>query len=207
MIKVYVVGGYYNYTNWIENHTIVKKLEDADLILFAGGEDVHPSLYKEPTGQFTSANIRRDLEEKKYYKEAKHLKKPVISICRGSQFICVMNGGKLVQHQENPSFLHNIQTYDGRTLEVTSTHHQAAFPYNLPKENYELIGWSENLSRFHVDGNNEEMSPPYEAEVVYYPKSNDLGIQSHPEMYNNKEVHVYFNNLIKEKLLCKKQSR
>ena len=93
-----------------------------------------------------------------------------------------MNEGLLVQHQNNPSFYHKIKTYDGKELEMTSTHHQAAFPFNLPKENYKILGWTENMLDFHQDGNQQEMHPEKECEVVYYPKTNCLGIQPHPEM-------------------------
>lgn len=44
-MKIYVVGGADNYVNFIENVQLVEKLEDAQLVVFTGGEDVTPSLY------------------------------------------------------------------------------------------------------------------------------------------------------------------
>lgn len=92
-----------------------------------------------------------------------------------------MSGGKLVQHQEHPGEKHEIYTKDGKNIRVTSSHHQAQFPFGLPKEEYTILGWSEKLLSFHKDGNNDEMNPEKECEDVFYSKNNCLGIQSHPE--------------------------
>lgn len=130
----------------------------------------------------TYANQARDRYEMQQFTEAVKLGKHIIGICRGSQFLCVANGGHLVQHQDNPLFIHRINTYDDQELDITSTHHQAAYPFNLPKEDYQILGWTENLSPYHEDGNEEELNPPVECEIVLYPKSKCLGIQGHPEM-------------------------
>ena len=42
-MKIYVVGGDLNYANWISDKEFVQTPEEADLVLFTGGEDVHPS--------------------------------------------------------------------------------------------------------------------------------------------------------------------
>jgi GMP synthase-like glutamine amidotransferase len=160
----------------------VDEIESADLVVFTGGEDVDPSLYDKRRHPTTSSNLARDIYEKEYYEMARELNKAIIGICRGSQFLCVMNGGILVQHQNNPSFLHNIQTIDGE-YEITSTHHQAAFPFVLPKENYQILGWTDKMLPFHFgESFEEELNPNPECEIVFYPKSRSLGIQGHPEM-------------------------
>lgn len=181
--KIFVVGGSNNYANWMEGELTGKMIE-ADLVVFTGGEDVSPSLYGESAHRYTHFNIHRDLREQKVFEQAVGLKKHIIGICRGSQFSCVMSGGKLVQHQQNPSFLHDIFTYDGRELEITSTHHQAQFPWNLPKDEFKLLGFSVGLSSFHEDGNQKELlgAADRECEIVYYPKTRALAIQGHPEM-------------------------
>lgn len=73
--------------------------------------------------------------------------------------------------------------FDGRVIEITSTHHQSAYPYNLSKDHYNVIGWTKGISAFHEDGNIKELPLPdnKEAEIVYYPVINALGIQGHPE--------------------------
>lgn len=196
--NVYVVGGDVNYANWFDDYKITKKLEDSDLVIFTGGEDVHPSLYGEPVGKRTYCNLKRDLAEKKIFEKAKALKIPMIGICRGSQFLCVMNGGKLVQHQNNPEYIHDVKTAYHGTLKITSTHHQAAYPFNLSKYEYNIIGWTENLSEFHLDGNDNELKPEKECEIVEYYRSKSLGIQGHPEHLSYQKDYPESINTLKK---------
>lgn len=200
-LKVFVVGNYTEYANWLPNYVLCKNIEDSNLVLFTGGEDVSPSLYGEPVGKKTSFNIKRDLFEMDMYDKAVKLNKPMLGICRGSQFLCVMNGGRLVQDQENRHFVHPIKTWDGRLLNITSTHHQAQYPYDMGKGSYHVIGWTDGLSNRHLDGNNKEISekPFKEAEIVFYPTNNSLGIQGHPEyddMKHYPETMEYLKDLV-----------
>ena len=210
--KVYVVGGENNYANWLPNTKIVKSFDNADLILFTGGEDVTPKYYGEPKHPATHCNEERDKREAEIFKKAKQAGKKMLGICRGSQFLCVMNGGKLVQHQENTRYIHKINVtfgdYKDRIILITSTHHQAQYPYNLPKWDYKIIGWTNGTSDIHQDGNEKELNPEKECEIVYYKKTKSLGIQGHPEhvnyQTNNKEsmgvLYDLFNNFINDKL-------
>src|SRR6266446_2592686 len=95
--KIYVVGSSRQYANWMQGE-LVDNIEDADLVLFTGGEDVDPRMYKEPRNPHTGCNLDRDIQEAREFYLANKLKKHIIGICRGSQFTCVMSGGKLVQH-------------------------------------------------------------------------------------------------------------
>ena len=198
--KIYVVGGCNGYANWMQGE-LVNSIEDCDLVVFTGGEDVDPSMYGEPMGFRTYSNLSRDKYEEKYFKLACALSKKIAGICRGSQFLSVMNGGKLVQHQSNPNYIHPIKTYDGKILNISSTHHQAQYPYNLSTDKYSILGWTDNLCGFHLDGNEEELSPPKECEIVFYPP-NCLGIQGHPEsLFDNKEYDdtiIWLQNLLNQ---------
>ena len=181
--SVYVVNGMNDYVNWMQM-PITKKLEDATLICFCGGEDVSPQMYNEPRHSTTRCNPFRDVYEEKIFNNALALKKHMIGICRGSQFLCVMNGGKLVQHQENKFYEHFLFTPDKKDISITSTHHQAQYPWNLKEgKDFKLLGWTKNLSKFHLDGNGKELckTKEYEVENVYYPKTKCLGYQGHPE--------------------------
>jgi len=181
-IKVFVVGNSIGYANWIPNRELVSTMEECDLVLFTGGEDVNPKYYNQPAHQTTSFNNARDIKEIKAFNEAKSLNKHILGICRGAQLACGLIGGKLVQHMENNDYTHLIKTSTGEEITVTSLHHQAQYPFDLPESDYKILGWSENESRYHFDGYNKEMNPPKECEIVYYPKIKCLGIQSHPEM-------------------------
>jgi gamma-glutamyl-gamma-aminobutyrate hydrolase PuuD len=199
-IKVYVVGGDVNYANWIPAHELVDTLEEATLCLFTGGEDIDPSLYNEPKGSLTSSNLQRDLEEKEIFLKAQKLDIPCLGICRGSQFLCVMAGCRLVQHQENPFSEHEIITYDNKKINITSTHHQAAYPFNMV--GVKLLAWTLDISSVHLDGNGREMNPRFEAEIVLYRRTNSLGIQGHPEFRsyqnnpNNQASISYLQDLL-----------
>ncbi len=201
-IKVYHVAKMGQYSNWIPNRVIVDKIEDADLVIFEGGEDVNPKYYNADKHHTTSYNNNRDQYEIGLYNKAKELGKPCCGICRGSQFLCVMSGGQLVQHQEHPGEKHELTTFDGKTVRVTSSHHQAQLPYDLPQEDYKILGWTKDLLKYHKNGNNDEISPEFECEDVVYYKTNCLGIQSHPEWCfppnsdSEKEMIAHYQELL-----------
>ncbi len=178
----------------------MQTVAEADLVFFAGGEDVSPKVYGQPSHPTTYCSPQRDAEEMAIYKEAKELNKKMLGICRGSQFLCAMQpGGMLVQDQPNRLAYHPMLTNKGETIRVSSTHHQAQYPFNMKKEDYNVIGWTENLHDFHKDGNNKELGPKQECEIVHYPKANALGIQSHPEyMDYDHESNLWMRKLLND---------
>ena len=95
MKKIFVVGNALNYSSWIDNHQLVDKVEDADIVLFTGGEDVDPSLYgckKHPT---TSSNLQRDLEEKAIFEQVRQ-DQICLGICRGLGIMALVKHGELL---------------------------------------------------------------------------------------------------------------
>lgn len=183
MRKIYVVGGANGYSNWMQG-IIVNKIEDANLVVLIGGADMSPELYNEPKGQFTYCDDQDDIRDLAAFKKAQELNIPMVGVCRGNQALCIFSGGRLVQHQENPNFIHKMKTYDDKVILVSSTHHQAAYPYNMNPNDYKILGWTNGISKVHLNGLNEEISDKQfnEVEVIYYPKTNCLGIQPHIEM-------------------------
>ena len=178
--RIYVVGGDYGYANWCEA-IVVPHMEDANIVMFTGGEDVSPSLYGKKPHPHTYFSPRRDAEEVAEYKRARELDLPLIGICRGAQFLCVMAGGLLVQHQSHP-FAHPIKTSDGKKIIVSSLHHQRQYIEPI-KDQAILLGWAEHLSPdSYGEDENDRMDEAQEAEMVYYKNIRALGIQSHPEM-------------------------
>jgi hypothetical protein len=186
--KIYIVGGGAAYANWMQG-VIVPNMKDADLVVFTGGEDVTPALYNRAPHPTTYYNRTRDIEEQIEFNNALLANKPMIGICRGSQFLCVMAGGILVQNQRHPNW-HPIETSDGKIIMVTSTHHQRQYPWTLPNDAYNIIGWC-NLSPYSQgESEDDDLSRDpsvaseslEEVEICYYKKINALAIQSHPEM-------------------------
>lgn len=192
MRKIYVVGNSIEYTNWMQGE-LVDTMKDADLIVFTGGEDVNPDYYNSKLGKHTYINDNRDKYEISEFLKALSLGKKMCGICRGSQFLCVMSGGSLVQHQSHPSNIHKMFTYTNEIIDVSSSHHQAQYPFDLPKENYKILGYTKNLCNYHLNGNNTELNPEFEVEDCIYYKINALGIQSHPEWLYDSNYQITIN--------------
>lgn len=158
-----------------------------DIVVFTGGEDVSPNFYNEETGKYTHSNIERDIIEDGIFNKYKRKGCLFIGICRGAQFLTVMNNGKLIQHVEGHSVskTHPIMDYSTSTYNMTSTHHQMMYPFNLDKKQYKLIAWSKYFrSETYLDGTNNEIELDLEflePEIVFYPDTKSLCIQGHPE--------------------------
>jgi gamma-glutamyl-gamma-aminobutyrate hydrolase PuuD len=208
--KIYVVSGLSAHANWMCGE-IVSRMEDADLVVFPGGADVNPKLYGEQCHKWTRFDDHLDERDKKEFDRAKALGKKMVGICRGAQFLCVMAGGKLVQHQSNMKEFHPIYTYDGEVIKVSSEHHQAMYPWVLDKKKFEVLGWSTGLSLYHEGSDQKELvigNVPFdmEVEVAFFPEIQALGIQAHPEwqypkVYNDqehKDAISYFRVLLNQ---------
>ncbi len=120
-----------------------------DGILFTGGQDVSPELYREaPMGSLVSCCKKRDEMETIVLREALENEKSVLGICRGIQLINAALGGTLYQdiptqcpseirHHQKPPYhvpVHSVKIAAGSPLydclqvgelQVNSYHHQA----------------------------------------------------------------------------------
>lgn len=116
-----------------------------------------------------------------------------------------MNGGLLVQHVHNHAIgrTHGISNGDV-VYEITSTHHQMQYPYNLNKEDYDLLFVAEQRISECYEGDKIEPDPILEngePEIVLYHKNGFpkcLAVQGHPEMIPNSPVAKMISNLVKE---------
>jgi len=194
---------------FMEHGTIIhnaNKLEDADLVVFTGGHDVSPYLYGDSKHPLSSCSSPRDNKEQDTFTKAYIMSIPMVGICRGAQFLNVMNNGLMLQHVDNHSIggTHRMLTKEGRELNVTSTHHQLM----IPNEG-EIIGWSAGLVQTYETGgklNRLEITKPFrqqggfviEPEVVYWERTGALGVQYHPEYMNpDSDGWLYFQELLK----------
>lgn len=202
MKKVFVVGHDKLYSKWIKDHELVDNLEDADIVMFTGGEDVDPSLYGCEKHETTYSYLKRDLAEKAAFEQVKP-HQLCVGICRGSQFLCVMNGGLLIQNvNHHASFgTHAIKSLGSpATYEITSTHHQMQYPFNLSENWYDVLYYAQRRSDYY-EGDKIEY-PPVEPEIVLYhrpgyPKC--LAIQGHPEMMRDEAPVIKMLNTLIEK--------
>lgn len=202
-MKAYVVGGSNNYVNFIENVELTDKLEDAKLVVFTGGEDVTPSLYGCKKHESTCCNPIRDEYERDIFNKINPNTQVCYGCCRGSQFLTVMNGGKLVQDVINHAIYgtHGIICEDRKIYEITSTHHQMMYPYNLNDSDYDILFKSFNAIShvYEGDGIDVDKIKYNDPEIILYHKENlpkCLAVQGHPEMIPDSLVSKMINKLI-----------
>ena len=164
-----------------------------DLVCFTGGEDVTPALYNEKALSVTHSNYNRDNQEQISYEQYKDINK--VGICRGGQFLNVMNGGKMWQHVEGHATGQDHIVHDlvyGQEVLCTSTHHQMMIPAVTGE--VEVLGIADKRSDTYISSIARD-APTYDMEVVWYPTSRSLCFQPHPE-YSNKDCEAYFFDLV-----------
>lgn len=182
---------------------------DADVIQFTGGEDVDPSLYDEAVHPRTYFSRDRDEECIELWQMAKANGIPMTGICRGGQFLNVMNGGKMFQHCDGHGIwgTHEAIIRESRVkVQVTSTHHQIMRPnYGTSivlMEAPKLGTFKEHMSLQRDEivhrGVWEITNQPEgeDCEAVFYPDTLSLCYQPHPEYCDEKsscvQAYKYF---------------
>ncbi len=156
-----------------------------DILLFTGGADVDPFMYNRlPIAQSGPFNLVRDLKEERIYRT--HPDNLKVGVCRGAQFLHVMNGGVLLQHIAHDTHLGNHEITPEwfadpvvyHEFNVTSTHHQGII--------------SSGKGEVMV------MEPGTEiCEVVWYEDTNSFCFQPHPE-YGHEPTRALFQLLLGE---------
>lgn len=187
MKKVYVVGLWTEYASWIKDCELVDNLGEADIVLFTGGADVDPELYNREKHPHTFSDINRDYAEKEIFDNVRE-DQLCLGICRGSQFMCVMNGGILVQDCDNHAIGHTHEITNGsESYDITSTHHQMQYPFTIDSNYYDLLYWANRRSNYYEgDGVSTDVICSHgDPEIVLYHvpgKPKCLAVQGHPEM-------------------------
>lgn len=118
----------------------------------------------------------------------------MLGICRGAQGLCILGGGKLIQHIE-PQFGQQLikESHSLNRFSMVKMHHQVCI-LPEPKETYNKKEDPELLAYSYYK---DTLIP----EVVYYPKLKAIGIQGHPEtMSPNHPTNQWLFKLIKDKL-------
>ena len=193
MNKILVIGhSSYNYPfeEYGEVTNEVSEILSCDLVVFTGGEDVSPELYGEEEHPLTQSNSYRDEQEISLFELAESYKIPMVGICRGAQFLCVMNGGKLEQHIEQHGYHHPIYDIDSELVveSATSSHHQEMIP-DLADSDVVAIGDSNGV---------------HTVEAVVWPLTTSLGVQFHPEWTDEDSQEMkYFRILMDRHILTK----
>lgn len=169
-----------------------------NLVLFTGGEDVDPSLYNHTSLSLCQSNLSRDVYEAEIFAHALNHKIKMAGICRGLQFLNVMNGGTMIHHLSGHGGTHHdMETFTGEKIRVNSLHHQMV----VPGSGSVVIGWCPIRLSGEYYGNNDLKVkwPGPEIEAVYYPSTGCVGVQYHPEIMPIESMgYKFFWNLCKD---------
>lgn len=116
-----------------------------------------------------------------------------------------MNGGILVQHCYGHAIGETHSIDNGEVMyEITSTHHQMQYPFDLPSKDYDLLYTSTERrgDEYYGDGVDDDRIRMHgEPEIVLYHKEGlpkCLAVQGHPEMIPNSPVAKMISNLVKD---------
>lgn len=181
----------------------VPTYKEASIIVFPGGADIDPGIYgeaKHPKTFFMSSLDDRWRSVYGHVRSSAWLK---VGICRGAQFLNVMNEGRLWQdvdqHQGTHEAIYTAKNGERMIFDVTSTHHQMMRPSPM---------WSEmwascRLAKIRDTGLDRARPTVYsegpDPEVVFYTNTKSLCFQPHPE-YENKSCRKLFELCLKRAL-------
>lgn len=189
-VRVYVSDGQVNYIDGLPkvwDVVVTDTFKDADLVLFTGGEDVCPLLYRHPQHYTTRFSQFRDDTDLQMFYKAKSMALPMLGVCRGFQFLSVMCGSTLIQ-DSNQFSLHEVMCDDGVVRNTNSAHHQIVTLDSLDKSNaarvmarasgnYVVKEYNEDIHSFVTRGGAGDIEM-----ASWVHDGNDFfGIQGHPE--------------------------
>lgn len=200
MKKVFIIEGSDDYRRMFidAGWEITPDFFKADLIQFTGGSDVTPALYGEQEHFKTSSYYRRDLVEAGYYKHGILAGKNMAGICRGGQFLNVMNGGKMYQHVDGHAIGHTHKLVDaisGKEYQVTSTHHQMM----RRGPNSKLVAYADESTECEFMAEDVlaiHYAVGMDIEALFYEKTKSLCFQPHPEFYGMDSTREYYFELL-----------
>jgi len=211
MKKVHILqpvdSNYIRLFRWL-GYEYVDIMGKPDLICFTGGADVDPECYGHKRHPTTYSSPSRDQHEKDVYELYKGLV-PMVGICRGGQFLNVMNGGTMYQdvsgHGRVAGHMMEILK-NNRHIVVSSTHHQMMNPG--PDHVLLGVGHEGGTRTFYVPKSHEKGEGDFfrtekseqDIEVVLYPKTKSLCFQPHPEYEHEDfmDMRLYFRELVEE---------
>lgn len=161
--------------------TKADKPEDADLVVFTGGDDVNPSLYGETPHRSTRWSDFRDRKDIELYKLCLEKGIPMFGVCRGAQFLHVMNGGKLYQDIDEHVGDHSIYDIKKKIVipKVSSVHHQSVIPDT--SLGIEVLADTVKTGERWRNPTSMSEGTHHDVEAFFYRDTCCFGVQGHPE--------------------------
>lgn len=176
---------------------------DADIVVFTGGADVTPSLYNEKEHPSTFSDKYRDRDDINLYNLCYEKGIPMVGVCRGAQFLSVMNGGKLYQDVNKHHGAHLIRTTrDGHILTTSSVHHQMVRPNtSMGMEVLAVAPLSASATSRWLNPTDELPGQMEDVEAFFYRDTLSLGFQGHPEYRGYEEYTAWCLKMIEHYLV------
>lgn len=209
-MKAYVIGGNTDFINFLPDVEITDKIKDAKIIIFGDGPAVSPSLYKEKKLSNLSEvkhDINRDRADKSIYTKLKR-DQIAVGIGRGSGFLAVMNGAKLIQYSRKkaPEFSYDI-TIDGGTKKyvfpVISNNLQPICLIDSDEKDYRILGISKSTAEYYHDDSKVISMMRYngDPEILVFDKGSgpkSICIQFRPDLMPQSRLSKIIKGLIYE---------
>lgn len=176
------------------------KPEEASLVVFGGGSDVDPVLYGERPHKTTHCSPLRDSRDMELYAQCLEEGIPMMGVCRGAQFLWVMNGGKLYQDVNNHYGDHSMWDLHNKRLVglVSSVHHQMCAGR---MENAEVIACSRESTRRDMNDAEYEDGKKADIESFFIRDTCAFGVQGHPEYSRYPEFTAWTLNMINDLII------
>jgi gamma-glutamyl-gamma-aminobutyrate hydrolase PuuD len=154
---------------------------ESDLVVFGGGSDVDPVLYGAERHDTTYPDPKRDQVDMDLYLMCLEHGIPMFGVCRGAQFLHVMNGGKLYQDVDGHYGDHTLWDISRkqRIEKISSVHHQMVMPNT--QNGMEIIGTTAKSNQRAMDNKNISVGTHCDIEAFFYRDTGCIGVQGHPE--------------------------
>ena len=161
--------------------TLAETPDSADLIVFTGGPDVDPTFYGQEKHRSTQIDPARDMLDLGLYATAMEAGIPMFGVCRGAQFLHVMNGGKLYQDIDHHNGNHPILDLKSRNIieKTSSVHHQSCM--SNVDGGMEILATTSKSRNRALDHIRTEVGTKADIEAYFYRETCCLGVQGHPE--------------------------
>lgn len=188
-LSIFVAGNRYEQAQFAEMFSRARcrkanTPQEADIVVFTGGPDVNPALYGEKPHRDTSFYDDRDTADINLYLVCLENGIPMFGVCRGAQFLNVMNGGKLYQDIDGHNGNHSMWDVNRKKMieRVSSVHHQAVIAN--PKGGMEIIATANKARERWLNPKDCVRGTVADIEAFFYRDTCCIGVQGHPEYRN-----------------------
>ena len=166
----------------LDNENMVK---DMDLIIFSGGADINPEIYKQANlaSYINIHSMQRDVLELKVLEIANSLSKKILGVCRGHQLVNAALGGSLIQE------IGWVKSHRG--------YHSLVKPEGIVGKFFENVN-SMHHQGVLSEGKGQTVTSRYGGVIESTESKNIITVQFHPECMNDTQSSRFFQYILQE---------